>query len=65
MSAAKPVIGGWVRRERLLLWHRVESIVAGDAITTCGRRMADQPTTDGGLATTDDPGDEYRCSRCA
>lgn len=34
------VIGSWVRRDQGK-WHRVESIVAGDAITRCGRRMTD------------------------
>lgn len=33
-------IGNWIRREeRGTKWHVVESIVAGDAITKCGRRM--------------------------
>jgi hypothetical protein len=32
-------VGQWVKRGRK--WHLVESIVAGDVITRCGRRMAD------------------------
>jgi len=45
-------IGDWIRRVRVNTdavfvarskWHVVESIVAGDAITKCGRRM--QPKT--------------------
>lgn len=30
-------IGDWVRRRGK--WHAVESVVAGDAFTRCGRRM--------------------------
>lgn len=39
-------IGRWARRSRTdrnrqtSKWHRIESEVAGDVITTCGRRMA-------------------------
>ena len=42
------VIGDWVMRERRGLPHLVESIVADDVITTCGRRMTDEPTKTGG-----------------
>jgi hypothetical protein len=38
-------IGAWVRREErraLTKGHFVESIIAGDAITRCGRRMKDE-----------------------
>ena len=31
-------IGNWVRRSGGK-WHLVESIIGGDAITKCGRRM--------------------------
>jgi len=31
-------IGDWVRR-RSTKWHLVDSVVAGDAFTRCGRRM--------------------------
>ncbi len=34
-------IGQWVRRKGGK-WHIVESIVAGDAITKCGRRLRDE-----------------------
>jgi len=35
-------IGNWVQREKRKSskWHRVESVVDGDAFTRCGRRMA-------------------------
>lgn len=34
-------IGDWIRREGgQTKWHHVESVVAGDAVTKCGRRMA-------------------------
>lgn len=44
-------IGQWVRRayEGTALvangpkWHLVESVVAGDAVTRCGRRLRDDP----------------------
>jgi hypothetical protein len=48
-------IGNWISRVRLNAdlvlvrrskWHLVESIVAGDAITKCGRRM--EPKTRSG-----------------
>jgi hypothetical protein len=35
-------IGSWVRRSgKNTKWHLVESIVAGDAFTRCGRRLRD------------------------
>lgn len=43
------MIGWWARRNRAAAgsgspqrgkWHLVESVVAGDVITRCGRRMA-------------------------
>lgn len=40
-------IGSWVRRARLHKWHLVESVIAGDAVTRCGRRM-DRGTGSGG-----------------
>jgi hypothetical protein len=35
-------IGQWIRRRGRLshVWHFVESIVADDVVTRCGRRMA-------------------------
>ena len=36
-------IGKWMRRTNGGKWHLIESVVAGDAITKCGRRMADRP----------------------
>lgn len=39
MSA--PQIGSWVKRTRTK-WHLADSIVAGDVVTRCGRRMADK-----------------------
>ena len=47
-------IGDWIRRARQASgknytgkWHLVESIIEGDAITRCGRRM-DRETLTGG-----------------
>ena len=38
-------IGDWVRRRRAgAKWHLIESVIAGDAVTRCGRRM--KPRTD-------------------
>ena len=39
-------IGNWVKRGRGK-WHVVESIVAEDAVTRCGKRMADWPDSHG------------------
>lgn len=36
-------IGVWVRRERWgKKWHLVESVIADDAITRCGRRLTNE-----------------------
>ena len=40
-------IGNWIRRKGTK-WHLVESTVAGDAFTRCGRRM-DWQTRSGGV----------------
>jgi hypothetical protein len=60
-------IGKWVRRERPeAKWHVVESVIAGDAITHCGRRMADP-----GLEVSEvEPltrliGQPQNCKRCS
>lgn len=34
-------IGSWVKRKPRQKWHRVDSIVAGDAVTRCGKRLRD------------------------
>ena len=34
-------IGSWVRRNKGK-WHVVESVIANDAITYCGRRLDDE-----------------------
>ena len=41
-------IGDWITRERRGVPHLVESIVAGDVVTRCGRRLSDEPTKSGG-----------------
>jgi alpha-ketoglutarate-dependent taurine dioxygenase len=41
-------IGDWVRRDGGK-WHRVESVIAGAAITRCGRRMEPEVARAGGL----------------
>lgn len=39
-------IGEWVRRQRAgAKWHAVESVIAGDAVTHCGRRMRPKTAT--------------------
>lgn len=55
-------IGTWVRREYRTFWHLVESFVANDAVTHCGRRMRDETNSRGGLVFTDAPG--ARCKQC-
>ena len=42
-------IGDWVQREKRGVPHYVESIVSGDVVTRCGKRMRDEPTRDGPL----------------
>lgn len=42
-------IGDWIRRERRPTWHIVESVVAEDAVTHCGRRMRNERNSLGGL----------------
>ncbi len=49
--------GQWVRRQTSknkarFKWHLVESTIAGDAVTKCGRRM-DRTTAAGSLETSD------------
>jgi hypothetical protein len=56
-------IGTWVRRERAAFWHFVESLVAQDAITRCGRRLRDEPNSRGELVFSDAPG--LRCKACS
>lgn len=48
-------IGDWVQRERRGVPHYVESIVAGDVVTRCGKRMRDEPTKTGGKLTLSSP----------
>ena len=45
-------IGNWVRRPGGK-WHLIESTVAGDAFTKCGRRM-DKTNANGRLEVIDD-----------
>ena len=49
-------IGTWVKREQRQFWHFVESFVADDAVTKCGRRLANEPNSRGGLTFSDQPG---------
>lgn len=55
-------IGQWVMRHRYGIGHLVESIVAGDAITRCGRRMSDEPTSGGTLDPA--PFGTPKCRQC-
>lgn len=61
-------IGNWVRRPGGK-WHIVESIIAGDAVTKCGRRM-DRKNDEGPLAMRDQImltrmiGQPQNCSFC-
>ena len=53
------VIGAWCMRSRYRVAHLVESVVAGDAITRCGRRMSDELTSGGSLSPA-----EYGTPKC-
>lgn len=61
-------VGNWVRRPGGK-WHLVESTVAGDAFTRCGRRM-DKTNSHGKLDVSDvEPltrmiGQPQLCRRC-
>jgi len=55
-------VGDWVQRERSGMPHLVESLVAGDVITRCGKRMTDEPTKSGGALVLATYG--QRCRVC-
>lgn len=55
-------IGQWVMRHRYRIGHLVESQIAGDAVTRCGRRMSDTPTTAGELQLA--PFGTPKCRQC-
>ena len=63
-------IGNWVKRKGQK-WHRVESIVDGDAVTRCGRRMDRTTETGGKLEVSEvEPltrmiGQPQNCKRCS
>jgi len=42
-------IGDWIIRSKRGVAHVIESLVAGDAVTKCGRRLTDEPNTSGEL----------------
>ena len=55
-------IGQWIRRERRPVGHLVESVIAGDAVTRCGRRLSDERNSRGALVEA-----EFgipKCSQC-
>lgn len=54
-------IGEWVMREHYGIGHLVESLIAGDAVTRCGRRMTDRTT--GGLLLVS-PFGTRKCRKC-
>jgi hypothetical protein len=45
---AELVVGDWIVRQKLRIPHLVESLVSGDVITRCGKRLKDEPTKTGG-----------------
>ena len=57
------IVGDWVSRARRGVPHLVESIVADDVVTRCGKRMRDEPNRDGELVVSG-PG-ERRCKVCS
>ena len=63
-------IGAWVRREGVTMGHLVESIIAGDAVTRCGRRMKDELTPKltvhtGSVSRASRPLDWQLCWNCS
>lgn len=58
-------IGDWVVRARGgFTWHAVESVVAGAAVTRCGRRMEPTTPSGGDLVISLALGPWPRCMRC-
>ena len=57
-------IGDLVVRQRLNIAHLVESVVAGDIVTKCGRRMTDEPTKTGGPLVLVGPLHQRVCQSC-
>ena len=55
-------LGQWVMRQRYGIGHLAESQIAGDAITRCGRRMSDEPTSGGVLEIA--PFGTPKCRQC-
>ena len=62
MTGQPLTIGEWVMRTRFGIGHLVESLVASDAITRCGRRMSDERTSGGYLVTA--PFGTRKCRQC-
>lgn len=60
-------VGSWVRRAKSgAKWHFVESVIAGDAITRCGRRMADPDFLESAVEPlTRAIGQPQNCQLCA
>lgn len=56
------LIGDWVMRARYGVAHVIESIVSGDAVVKCGRRLSDEPTSGGVLLRA--PFGTRQCRRC-
>lgn len=54
----------WVAREHRGVSHLVESLVAGDVITRCGRRLRDEPTKSGGALVLWRMFDVPKCLAC-
>ncbi len=57
-------IGTWVKREKRHYWHLVESLVANDAVTACGRRLTDEANSRGELVYSDAPAIGWECKGC-
>ena len=57
-------IGDWVQREKRGVPHLIESIVAGDVVTKCGKRLRDEPNRDGGLVKAPLFAVFDRCKNC-
>jgi hypothetical protein len=55
-------VGDWVMRTRYGVAHLAESIVARDAVTRCGRRLTDEPTSGGDLVVA--PFGTRKCRQC-
>ncbi len=59
------VIGGWGRRRKGgYKWHLIESVIAGDMVTKCGRRMHVYASSKWDYTSISRIGTQDACKQC-